>query len=83
MLLYKVYKTKIQEEAPNKLGAMSEIVQAAPEKEVDTSLLVTGKNPRGIPEVVFIVSTRTEDVQLSIWRIAYVPFWLDAAIYRY
>lgn len=30
--------------------------KAAPEKEVDTALLVTAKNPRGIPEVVFIVS---------------------------
>lgn len=37
---------------------MSEIVTAAPQKEVDTGLLVTGKNPRGIPEVVFIVSSK-------------------------
>lgn len=35
---------------------MSEVVKAAAEKELDTSLLVKGKNPRGIPEVVFIVS---------------------------
>ncbi|CAM9819097.1 unnamed protein product [Ectocarpus sp. 6 AP-2014] len=35
---------------------MSEMAmaKAAPEKEVDTALLVTRKNPRGIPEVVFI-----------------------------
>ncbi|CAN0091561.1 unnamed protein product [Scytosiphon promiscuus] len=33
---------------------MSEVVKAAAEKELDTSLLVKGKNPRGIPEVVFI-----------------------------
>lgn len=35
---------------------MSEMVKAAPAKEIDTALLVTAKNPRGIPEVVFIVS---------------------------
>lgn len=33
------------------------MAKAAPEKEVDTALLVTAKNPRGIPEVVFIVSS--------------------------
>ncbi|CAM9711920.1 unnamed protein product [Pylaiella littoralis] len=35
---------------------MSEMVkaEASPEKEIDTALLVTAKNPRGIPEVVFI-----------------------------
>ncbi len=36
--------------------SMSEMVKAAPPKEIDTALLVTAKNPRGIPEVVFIVS---------------------------
>lgn len=34
---------------------MSEMVKEAP-KELDTALLITAKNPRGIPEVVFIVS---------------------------
>ncbi|CAM9550793.1 unnamed protein product, partial [Ectocarpus sp. 12 AP-2014] len=39
-----------------RLRTMSEMTmaKAAPEKEVDTALLVTRKNPRGIPEVVFI-----------------------------
>lgn len=32
------------------------MVKASPPKEIDTALLVTAKNPRGIPEVVFIVS---------------------------
>ena len=30
----------------------------APGKEIDATLLVTAKNPRGIPEVVFIVSLK-------------------------
>lgn len=35
---------------------MSEMTKAAPQKEIDTALLTTGKNPRGIPQAVFIVS---------------------------
>lgn len=33
---------------------MSEMTKAAPQKEIDTALLTTGKNPRGIPQAVFI-----------------------------
>ncbi|CAM9335575.1 unnamed protein product [Laminaria digitata] len=33
---------------------MSEMAKAAPGKEIDATLLVTAKNPRGIPQVVFI-----------------------------
>lgn len=36
--------------------SMSEMVKEAAPKELDTALLITAKNPRGIPEVVFIVS---------------------------
>ena len=39
--------------------------KAAPGKEVDTTLLVTAKNPRGIPEVVFIVSTLCNSIQIT------------------
>lgn len=37
---------------------MSEMVKAkaTQDKEIDAALLVKAKNPRGIPEVVFIVS---------------------------
>lgn len=37
---------------------MSEMAKAAPGKEIDATLLVTEKNPRGIPQVVFIVSLK-------------------------
>lgn len=41
------------------LASMSEMVKESP-KELDTALLVAAKNPRGIPEVVFIVSVSFE-----------------------
>lgn len=41
---------------PRSNGYMSEMAKAAPGKEIDATLLVTAKNARGIPQVVFIVS---------------------------
>ena len=34
------------------------MTKSAPGKEIDATLLVTAKNPRGIPQVVFIVSLK-------------------------
>lgn len=35
--------------------------EAALGKEIDTALLITAKNPRGIPEIIFIVSPPNEN----------------------
>eukprot|EP00904_Undaria_pinnatifida_P013212 jgi/Undpi1/9020/HiC_scaffold_26.g11480.m1 len=43
---------------------MSEMAKEAPGKEIDATLLVTAKNPRGIPQVVFI-----DDVVLFLARL--------------
>lgn len=39
--------------------------EAALRKEIDTTLLISAKNPRGIPEIIFIVSPFNHNAVLS------------------
>lgn len=47
-------------------------------KEVDTALLVTAKNPRGIPEVVFIVSVSCKPSRTARWNTSRCPLAASA-----